>query len=336
MNDSKAWPITKQMVWQAFKDVKANKGVAGVDEQSIEGFEAELKDNLYVLWNRMTSGSYFPPAVKEVQIPKGEGKVRKLGIPTVKDRIAQTVVKNYLEPQLDPMFSGSSYGYRPGKSAHEALGKAMVSCRDYDWVIDLDIKGFFDNLDHELVIKALQKHCSEKWVLTYIKRWLIAPVEDREGNQIVRGKGSPQGSCISPLLSNLFLHYAFDKWMQIEFPTIQFERFADDILMHCKTEKQALYLLQRVTERMNVCKLELNSEKTQIVYCRDSNRKLQGGYKVAFTFLGYDFKPRECKSTSGKLFYGFSPAVSMKAKKRIASELRQMKLHLKLEQPSRI
>jgi RNA-directed DNA polymerase len=329
MRNSKAWPITKQMVWQAFKDVKVNNGAAGIDEQSIKEFEAELKDNLFILWNRMASGSYFPPAVKQVPIPKGGGKMRMLGIPTVKDRIAQTVVKNYLEPLIDPLFHESSYGYRPKRSAHGALEQARENCWKHDWVIDLDIRGFFDNLDHELVMKALQKHTQEKWILTYTKRWLTAPMADREGVQTPREKGSPQGSCVSPILANLFLHYAFDEWMKKEFPTIQFERYADDLLVHCKTEQQACYILQRITERLNVCKLEVNPDKTKIVYCQDSNRKMKTGRAVIFTFLGYDFKPRKSKSKGGNLFYSFSPAISKQAKKKIQSALRQMKLHLK-------
>lgn len=329
MRDSKAWPITKQMVWQAFKEVKANKGVAGVDEESIQEFEANLQDNLYVLWNRMSSGSYFPPAVKQVNIPKADGKMRTLGIPTVRDRVAQTVVKNHLEPQLDPLFHESSYGYRPNRGAHEALQKAKERCWENPWVIDLDICGFFDNLDHELLMRALKKHTQEKWILVYTKRWLTAPMVDATGIEKERKKGSPQGSCVSPILANLFLHYAFDMWMKDEFPVILFERYADDILVHCKTEKQACFILKRITERLKACKLEINPEKTTVVYCRDSNRKVKTECSVAFTFLGYDFKPRECKSKDGKIFYSFSPAISKQAKKKIGTNLRQMKLHIK-------
>jgi RNA-directed DNA polymerase len=331
MEDSKAWPVTKRMVWQAYKEVKANKGAAGVDDQSIGGFEERQADNLYQLWNRMASGSYFPPPVKLVQIPKsgGQGKMRDLGVPTVSDRIAQTVVKDYLEPKLDPLFHDSSYGYRPGRSAHGALEKARKNCWQYDWVIDLDIKGFFDNLDHELVMRALKKHTSEKWVLTYVGRWLTAPVQDIEGRLHTRSKGSPQGSCISPILANLFLHYGFDQWMAREFKTIGFERYADDIIIHCATERQAEFILSKVKERLNACKLEVGPEKTKIVYCRDSNRKATTQREVKFTFLGFDFKPRECRLKSGVVFYSFTPAISSKAKKKITSELGAMQLHRK-------
>ncbi|MHB1922526.1 MAG: group II intron reverse transcriptase/maturase [Chitinophagaceae bacterium] len=333
MEDSKAkaWPVTKPMVWQAYKEVKVGKGSAGVDDQNIEDFEKRLADNLYRLWNRMSSGSYFPPPVKLVQIPKegGEGKVRNLGVPTVSDRIAQTVVKDYLEPKLDPLFHDNSYGYRPGRSAHGALEKARKNCWQYDWVIDLDIKGFFDHLDHELVMKALRKHTQEKWVLTYVQRWLTAPLQDQEGHLQPRDKGSPQGSCVSPILANLFLHYGFDQWMAKEFKTIEFERYADDIIVHCVTERQAEYVLGKVKERLNACKLEVNPEKTKIIYCRDSNRKATTKREVMFTFLGFDFKPRECVSKSGVVFYSFTPAISGKARKKITSELRIMKLHRK-------
>lgn len=333
MEDSKAraWPVTKRMVWQAFKEVKANKGAAGVDDQSIGDFEQLLADNLYQLWNRMASGSYFPPPVKLVQIPKeGKGgRERDLGVPTVSDRIAQTVIKDYLEPKLDPMFHDSSYGYRPGRSAHGALEKARENCWRYDWVIDLDIKGFFDNLDHELVMKALRKHTKEKWVLTYIQRWLTAPVQDQEGRLRSRDKGSPQGSCVSPIWANLFLHYGFDQWMAREFKTIGFERYADDIIIHCVSERQAEYVLERVKERLSACKLEVSPEKTKIVYCRDDNRKAATQREEMFTFLGYDFKPSRSKSKSGAICYGFTPAISSKARKKITLELRKMELHRK-------
>jgi len=329
MNNSKAkaWPITKQMVWEAFKAVKRKNGSAGIDEQTIEDFEKDLQNNLYVLWNRMTSGSYFPPAVKMVEIPKGDGKFRILGVPTVGDRIAQTVVKQHLEPKLEPIFHESSYGYRPKRSAHDALGEARKNCWAFNWVLDVDIKGFFDNLDHDLLMKALSKHSKEKWVLTYVSRWLKAPMQDRGGREYLRDKGSPQGSSVSPILANLFLHYTFDKWMEREFPTIKFERYVDDIIIHCRTEQQAEYLLGIVKERMLACRLELHPEKTKIVYCRDSRRKADTARAVLFTFLGYDFKPRESKSKEGRIFYSFGAGISQCAKKEISTELRSMKLH---------
>jgi len=329
MNNSKAkaWPITKQMVWEAFKTVKRNKGSAGIDDQTIADFEKDLQNNLYVLWNRMTSGSYFPPAVKMVEIPKGDGKFRNLGVPTVGDRIAQTVAKQYLEPKLEPIFHGNSYGFRPKRSAHDALGEARKNCWAFNWVLDVDIKGFFDNLDHELLMKALSKHSNEKWVLTYVNRWLKAPMQDKAGREYSREKGSPQGSSVSPILANLFLHYTFDKWMEREFPTVKFERYVDDIIIHCRTERQAEYLLGKVKERMLDCRLELHPEKTKIVYCKDSRRKADTTNAVSFTFLGYDFKPRESKSKEGRIFYSFGAGISQRAKKEISGELRSMKLH---------
>ena len=228
MDQAKPFAITKRQVWEAYKRVRANKGSAGVDGQTIEDFEADLENNLYKLWNRLASGSYFPSAVLRVEIPKGDGGVRPLGIPTVADRIAQTVVKQYLEPTLEPMFHDDSYGYRPGKSALDAVGKARERCWRTDWVLDLDIRAFFDSIDWELLMKAVRTHTGEKWVLLYIERWLKAPVQLVDGTHHLPEKGTPQGGVISPLLANLFLHYAFDQWMVRNFPDIPFERYADD------------------------------------------------------------------------------------------------------------
>jgi len=228
MEQSKSQPITKQMVWKAFKKVKANRGSAGIDGVSIRVFESDLEGNLYKLWNRMASGSYFPQPVKQVGIPKSTGGTRYLGIPTVSDRIAQMVVKEYLEPSIDFIFHPNSYGYRPGRSAHDALAAARQNCWKWGWVIDLDIKGFFDNIDHNLLMRAVRKHTNEKWVLMYIQRWLEAPVQTKEGLRETQGRGTPQGSVISPLLSNLFLHYAFDRWIDKELGGLEFERYADD------------------------------------------------------------------------------------------------------------
>jgi RNA-directed DNA polymerase len=327
MNESKSLPITKEMVWKSYQKVKANKGSAGIDKESIEMFDAKLSDNLYKLWNRLSSGSYFPPAVKEVEIPKGRGKVRKLGIPTVSDRIAQMVVKEYLEPNLDPIFHKSSFGYRPGKSAHQALEQAKMNCRTYDMVIDLDIKGFFDELDHELLLLALQKHTKEKWVLMYVQRWLTAKVQKHDGKQQARTVGTPQGGVISPLLSNLFLHYCFDKWMEINFPKLQFERYADDIIVHCRTPEQASHVLSRIEKRLADCKLRVHPEKTKLVYCRDSNRYRRTYPRVSFTFLGFTFKPRYCKSKEGNLFYSFTPAISREAVKKINTAIKKLEIH---------
>lgn len=328
MNTAKPYCISKQIVWDAYERVKANKGAAGVDEESIEEFEKNLKDNLYKLWNRMSSGSYFPPPVRIVEIPKGDGKMRKLGIPTVSDRIAQMVVKLYLEPVIDPQFHPDSYGYRPGKSAIDAVGSARKRCWKHDYVIDLDIKGFFDNLDHELVMKAVRKHTDSKWMLLYIERWLKAPAQDKEGKLENRTKGTPQGGVISPLLANLFLHYAFDEWMKRNYPHNPFERYADDAVVHCKTEAEANKLRKAIEERLADCKLELHPEKTKIVYCKDDDRKKEYPNEK-FDFLGYTFRARRSKNRWGKHFINFTPAVSNKAKKKMTSTMKSWGMHLR-------
>src|SRR5215469_15430378 len=245
MSEAKPFCISKQEVWEAYKRVKANQGAAGVDEQSIADFEGNLKKNLYKIWNRMSSGSYFPPPVRTVKIPKANGGERKLGIPTVSDRIAQMVVKSRLEPAVDPLFHPDSYGYRPGKSALDAVGQARQRCWRYDWILDLDIKGFFDNIPQDLLIREVKKHAKEQWMVLYIERWLKAPVQEKDGQLVPREKGTPQGGVISPLLANLFLHYAFDRWMAKQYPQLPFERFADDAIVHCRTEAEAQVRPQR-------------------------------------------------------------------------------------------
>jgi RNA-directed DNA polymerase len=328
MSKAKPFCISKWEVWEAYKRVKANKGAAGVDEQSIEGFERKLKDNLYKLWNRLSSGSYFPPAVRTVKIPKADGGERKLGIPTVSDRIAQMVVKLRLEAEVEPLFDPDSYGYRPGKSALDAVGKARQRCWRNDWVVDLDIKGFFDNIDHELLMRAVRKHAKDKWVVLYIERWLKAPVQEEDGLLVPREKGTPQGGVISPLLANLFLHYAFDKWMRRSYPRLSFERYADDVIVHCSTEREAQAVWAAIAERLRNCRLELHPEKTKVVYCKDDDRR--GNYSnEKFDFLGYAFRPRRSKNRFGKYFINFSPAVSDKAGKAIRAEIRSWKLHLR-------
>lgn len=317
--------ISKQTVMEAYKKVKANAGSAGVDNQTLTGFEEDLKDNLYKIWNRMSSGSYLPPPVRMVEIPKSDGKVRKLGIPTVADRIAQMVAKMYLEPLVEKHFHKDSYGYRPNKSAHDAIAKTRERCWKYNWVIDLDIKGFFDNLDHELVMRAVEKHTDCKWLLLYIKRWLTAPIETIDGQRQERTKGTPQGGVISPLLANLFLHYAFDEWMKRNYSLNPFERYADDVIVHCKTQKEAELLKFAIELRLKECKLELHPEKTQIVYCKDDSRG--GNYpQKKFDFLGYTFRPRFAKSKDGKYFVGFIPAISNKAVKAIRQTIRGWQL----------
>lgn len=265
---TKSIPISKAMVYAAWKQIRSNGGSAGIDAKSLKDFEEDLSNNLYKLWNRLASGSYFPQAVKQVGIPKASGGIRHLGIPTVSDRIAQMVVKTSLEQRIDSMFSGNSFGYRPGKSAHMALEKAVENCRNYAWVIDLDIKGFFDNIDHELLEKALARHAN-KWEIMYIRRWLEAPVQKSDGTiERKQGKGTPQGGVISPLLANLFLHYAFDEWMRINHSGNTFERYADDIIIHSNTYEEAQYRLNQIKERLAVCGLEVHPEKTKIVYCK--------------------------------------------------------------------
>ncbi len=252
---AKSFCISKKVVWEAYKRVKAKKGAAGVDSESIEAFEGKLKNNLYRIWNRMSSGTYFPPPVRAVGIPKKDGGERRLGIPTVADRIAQAVVKMYLEPLVEPQFHPDSYGYRPRKSAHDALGATRQRCWRYDWVIDLDVRGFFDNLDHTLTLRAVGKYTQSSWILLYVKRWLEAPVQLEDGTLVARTKGTPQGGVISPLLANIFLHLAFDDWMRTRHPAVPFERYADDIVAHCKTEKQAQYILDSIRRRLARCRL---------------------------------------------------------------------------------
>lgn len=325
MKQTKPFSITKRQVWEAYKRVKANQGSAGVDEQTLKEFDQRLTDNLYRLWNRMASGSYMPAAVKRVDIPKASGGVRPLGIPTVTDRIAQMVAKQQLEPELERYFHPDSYGYRPGKSAHQAVGQARKRCWRYGWVVDLDVRGYFDNIDHDLLMKAVGHHTRERWILLYIERWLKAPVQLPDGTVQNRMKGTPQGGVISPLLANLFLHYTFDTWMQRHYPHIPFERYADDGICHCRTRRQAEHLLAALRERFAECGLELHPEKTRIVYCKDDDRK--EAYPVtSFDFLGYTFRPRRSKNRWGKYFINFSPAVSNKAGKAIRQEVRSWNL----------
>ncbi|MBY0272934.1 MAG: group II intron reverse transcriptase/maturase [Alphaproteobacteria bacterium] len=328
MDKTKPFCISKKSVMAAWERVKANKGAFGVDEESIEDFELNLKSNLYKLWNRMSSGTYFPPPIRAVEIPKSDGQTRLLGIPTVSDRVAQTIAKLYLEPLVEPTFHEDSYGYRPGKSALDAVGTARKRCWRQDWCIDLDIKGFFDNLDHELMMKAIKFHTDEKWIHLYIERWLKAPLQREAGELIKREQGTPQGGVVSPLLANIFMHYAFDKWMKRRFPEVKFERFADDILAHCSSLKQAERVLEEIRIRLKECGLELHPEKTKIVYCKDVDRR--GSYEhERFDFLGYTFRPRLSKNKMGKCFVNFTPAVSQGAANRIRKEIRSWKIHLR-------
>jgi RNA-directed DNA polymerase len=325
--NGKSFAISKRLVWEAWLRVKANKGAAGVDEESIEEFEGDLAGNLYKLWNRLSSGSYMPPPVKAVEIPKRDGRSRMLGVPTVADRVAQTVVRLYLEPEVEPIFHSDSYGYRPGRSALDAVGVCRGRCWRYDWAIDLDVRSFFDSLDHELVLRAVAHHTTERWILLYVERWLKAPLRLEDGTLAARDRGSPQGSAISPLLANIFLHYALDLWLARKFPGVPFERYADDVILHCNSESQARVVLGAIAERMAQVGLELNPDKTRIVYCKDSNRTGSHEHE-RFDFLGYTFRPRSAWSRSGDVFVSFCPAISDDAAKAIRRTIRRWRLHL--------
>jgi RNA-directed DNA polymerase len=330
MDKTKSYTISKKVVLEAFQKVKANQGGAGIDTESLEAFEANLKNNLYKIWNRMSSGSYFPPAVKGVEISKKSGGKRLLGVPTVGDRVAQMVVKIYFEPLVEPYFHQDSYGYRPGKSAIQAIEVTRQKCWQYDWVLEFDIKGLFDNIDHELLMKAVRQHTDNPWVILYIQRWLQAPIQMPDGTIQERTKGTPQGGVISPLLANLFLHYAFDQWMDREHPDKPFARYADDAVAHCKSKEDAERLRNSLEKRLEECKLELHPTKTRIVYCKDDDRR--GNYPDnSFDFLGYTFRPRKVRSKYGRLFTGFTPAVSNQAKKAMRQEIRHWRLQLKTD-----
>lgn len=322
LEKTKPFNIPKKLFVQAYKLVKANAGAAGVDKQSLEDFEKNLKDNLYKLWNRMSSGSYFPPPVKAVPIPKKSGGERILGVPTVSDRIAQMVVKLIFEPCVESHFLTDSYGYRPNKSALDAIGITRQRCWRYDWVVEYDIRGLFDNLDHQLLMKAVNKHTDNKWVLLYIERWLVTPMQLPDGTFQEKTKGVMQGGVISPMLSNLFLHYVFDIWMKKNHPTVPWCRYADDGLAHCNTEEEAQQLLAELSNRFEACGLELHPDKTKIVYCKDSSRR--NNYPIkSFDFLGYTFRARPCKNTKrNSMFMNFTPAVSKSALKSMRANTR--------------
>jgi RNA-directed DNA polymerase len=328
LNVAKPFEISKKLVFQAYREVKAKGGSAGIDQESIEQFERNLKDNLYRLWNRLSSGSYFPPAVKGVLIPKKLGGERLLGIPTVSDRIAQMVVKIVLEPLLEPIFDENSFGYRPGKSAHDAIAITRTRCWKYDWVVEFDIKGLFDNIDHNLLMKALRYHCDCKWILLYVERWLKAPLQNPDGSTVMREKGTPQGGVVSPILANLFLHYAFDAWMRRELPTILFCRYADDGLLHCQSRKQAEFVLKRIEQRFCDVGLAIHPDKSGIIYCKDKNRKLEFE-RISFDFLGYTFRPRRCVNKQGKVHPNFLPAISRTSRKAINQEIRSWHIQIK-------
>lgn len=331
MSQTKPYVISKWQVLRAFELVKANAGAAGIDQQTLADYQENLQDNLYKLWNRLSSGSYFPPPVKAVAIPKKTGGERILGIPTVSDRIAQMVVKLEFEPTVEPHFLSDSYGYRPGKSALDAIGITRERCWHYNWVLEFDIKGLFDNISHELLLKAVYKHTDSPWVKLYIERWLTAPMQMPNGELINRDKGTPQGGVISPVLANLFLHYVFDKWMQQHYPNTPWCRYADDGLVHCRSETEAKQMLAVLGQRFKACHLELHPLKTKIVYCKDGSRK--GRYEnTAFDFLGYTFRPRLCKNSKrNSLFVSFTPAVSKVAMKSMRLKIRKLRVRMRTE-----
>jgi group II intron reverse transcriptase/maturase len=328
MGETKSYDISRWTVYEAYEKVKANKGTYGIDEQSIEEFESDLKNNLYKLWNRMSSGTYFPKPVRAVAIPKKNGGTRILGIPTVEDRIAQMTAKIYFEPCVEPIFYEDSYGYRPGKSMKQALDATRTRCWKKDWVLEFDIKGLFDNIRHDYLMKLVKKHAKQSWVVLYIERWLKAPFQMKDGTIVERTSGTPQGGVISPVLANLFLHYAFDDYMVKEFPNVPWARYADDGIAHCTSLKQAKFLLGKLEDRFVKCGLELNLEKTKIVYCKDDDRK-DNYENTSFDFLGYTFRPRGSKNKYGKYFTNFLPAISDKAKKGIRKKVRDWRLQLK-------
>ncbi|NOG30817.1 group II intron reverse transcriptase/maturase [Halomonas sp. TBZ9] len=324
MSATKSYTIDKWSVYNAYKAVKANAGAAGVDRQSLAEFEADLRSNLYKIWNRMSSGTYFPPAVKAVAIPKKSGGERILGIPTVADRVAQMVVKREIEPVIEACFFPDSYGYRPGKSALDAVGITRERCWRYDWVLEFDIKGLFDNIDHELLRKALRKHVHCEWASLYIDRWLTAPMQLVDGTQEIRSRGTPQGGVVSPLLANLFMHYAFDLWMGRTFPGAPWCRYADDGLVHCRTEHEALAVRAELEQRLRECGLEMHPVKTKIAYCKDGKRRRQYP-NTQFDFLGYTFRPRLVKNRKrNSMFVNFTPAVSQAAMKSMRQTTRRL------------
>ena len=326
MTSTKPYVIAKRAVWEAYQQVKANRGAAGIDGKTIAMFEQNLSRNLYKLWNRMSSGSYLPPPVKQVEIPKAKGGTRKLGIPTVSDRIAQTVVKRIIEPILDPIFHQDSYGYRPGKSAKQAVAVTRKRCWQYAWVVEFDIKSAFDQIDHGLLMKAVRSHIKEGWILLYIERWLTAPFETTDGERVTRQRGTPQGGVVSPILMNLFMHYAFDVWMQRTNPSCPFARYADDAVVHCRTRKQAEEVMRSIALRLAECWLTMHPEKSRIVYCKSSSCKASYPH-VQFTFLGFTFRPRSAINSQNRKFTGFMPGVSADALKRMRKEVRGWRIH---------
>ena len=323
----KPFEISRRAVWEAWEKVRANKGAPGVDGESIADFEKDLKGNLYKIWNRMSSGTYFPPPVRAVEIAKAHGTgTRMLGVPTVADRIAQTVVAGVLEERAERLFHPDSYGYRPKRSALDAVAACRRRCWETDWVIDLDIRKFFDSVPWDLVVKAVQANTDLPWVVLYVRRWLQAPLRLPDGTLRQRDRGTPQGSPVSPVLANLFLHYAFDAWMAREFPGVRFERYVDDAVVHCVSEAQARTVLAALEERMAQVGLTLHPDKTRIVYCKDG-RRTGSGEHTSFTFLGFTFRARGVRTKTGRMMTGFNPAISKDALNKISAQVRSWGLH---------
>jgi RNA-directed DNA polymerase len=322
---NKPFTISKRLVWEAYERVKANKGAAGVDGCSIEDFEKNLRGNLYKIWNRMSSGTYFPPPVKAVEIPK-PGGTRTLGVPAVADRIAQTVVALALEPRTESIFHDDSYGYRPRRSALQAIERCRQRCWQKDWVLDLDVQKFFDSVDHAFMVKAVEANTDQRWVLLYVKRWLVAPLQLPDGTLQRRDRGTPQGSAVSPVLANLFMHYAFDLFLTREFPSVDFERYADDAVVHCVTERQVREVWAALEARMDEVGLRLHPDKTKLVYCKDTRRRGSSEHR-SFKFLGYTFAPRMARYLDGKAFTSFLPAVSPEALKVMGQQAREWRIH---------
>ena len=322
----KPFDVGKREVQRAWEKVRAAKGAPGADGVTIAEFEENLKDNLYKVWNRMASGTYFPPPVKAAGIPKADGGTRMLGVPSVADRIAQTVAAARIGAVVEPVFCGDSCGYRPGRGALDAAGACRGRCWRYDWVLDLDVSRFFDSVSWDLMIKAVEAQDVPRWVLLYVRRWLAAPVVMPDGSRAEREAGTPQGSCVSPVLANLFMHYAFDEWMAREFPGCPFERYADDAVVHCRTLARTLEVRAALEARMEQVGLVLHPEKTRIVYCRDGNRRGSWDGPVSFDFLGFTFRARSVSGKRGR-FAGFGPAISDRNKARISAEISGWKLH---------
>lgn len=325
-SSGKSFDIPKELIWKAYLKVQNNKGAAGVDQQSLADFAQDERNNLYKIWNRMSSGTYFAPPVRAVAIPKAGGGVRMLGVPTVADRIAQTAVAMVLEPQVEPLFHPDSYGYRPARSALDAVATCRDRCWQQSWVLDLDIRGFFDNVPHAPILRAVERHAPAPWVVLYVKRWLTAPIQQPDGTLVIPDRGTPQGSAISPLLSNLFMHYALDMWISQTQKMVRFERYCDDVIVHCSSQKHAKFIRNVIAARLWRYGLQLHPEKTKIVYCYQEGRPAQPGVGVEFTFLGYTFRPRYARRENGGWRTGYLPAVSRAACKAMGRVIRGWKL----------